>query len=122
MEYIRKVDFAALAATEDRVTQRLLDGTSGATSCTVSCIKTPPGSGSPEGSHIHPVDQIFYILKGTMNIEVDNGTHECGPGTLVVFPAGVAHRNWNGSTEPTLHLSIAAPLPSTTLPFSTRVE
>src|SRR6266550_7107648 len=36
MEYIRKVDFARLAATDERLSQPLLDHESGATSCTVS--------------------------------------------------------------------------------------
>jgi len=121
MEYIRKVDFAAFDATAERVNQRLLDETSGATSVGVNCVKTPPGGGSASGLHVHAVDQIFYVLKGAMTFEIDGGVHLTGPGTLVVLPANVSHRNWNASNEPTIHLVFNAGLPKAGIPFATRV-
>ena len=73
MEYVRMVDFAAIdrSGPNERFTQTLFDQTSGAKSCTIQCIKTPAGGGSPAGLHTHRVDQIFYILKGTMSIEIE---------------------------------------------------
>src|SRR5262245_37445342 len=103
----------------DRASQRLLDHSSGGTSRQVSYIKTPPRSGSPEGLHTHEVDQIFYVLEGVMSIEIEGQRHEAGPGSLIVFPAGVPHRNWNAGNEPTVHLSIAAPAPDPDKPFAT---
>jgi quercetin dioxygenase-like cupin family protein len=122
MEYLRKVDFAHLDAGDSRVSQSLLDHDSGATTCTVNCIKTPPGEGSPAGMHTHAVDQLFYILSGTMNLEIDGTGHVAGPGTLVVFPAGVPHRNWNGSAEATIHLAFNTPLPEQGVPFARPVK
>jgi mannose-6-phosphate isomerase-like protein (cupin superfamily) len=122
MNYLRKVDFAQLAATQDRVSQSLLDRDSGATSCSVNCIKTPPGEGSPAGMHTHVVDQIFYILSGTMHLEIAGEPHVAGPGTLVVFPASVPHRNWNGGEEPTIHLAFNTPLPELGVPFARPVK
>jgi mannose-6-phosphate isomerase-like protein (cupin superfamily) len=55
------------------------------------------------------VDQLFYILSGTMSLEIEGKRYEAGPGTLVVFPAGVPHRNWNGGNEATVHLAINSP-------------
>jgi quercetin dioxygenase-like cupin family protein len=122
MDNIRTVDFAALRASADRHTQRLLDRASGATTCQISCIKTPPRSGSPEGLHTHDVDQIFYVLEGTMSIEVAGASSEAGPGSLIVFPNGVAHRNWNAGQEATVHLSIAVPLPDANITFAKPVK
>ena len=122
MNYLRKVDFAQLAASRERVSQSLLDRDSGATSCSVNCIKTPPGEGSPAGMHTHVVDQIFYILSGTMHLEIAGEPHVAGPGTLVVFPAGVPHRNWNGGEEPTIHLAFNTPLPELGVPFARPVN
>jgi mannose-6-phosphate isomerase-like protein (cupin superfamily) len=122
LEYIRKVDFARLAATDSRVSQPLLDFESGATSCTVNCIKTPPGEGSPAGMHTHVVDQLFYILSGTMNLEIAGESYVAKPGTLVVFPAGVPHRNWNGGEEPTIHLAFNSPMPDPNEPFARPVS
>jgi mannose-6-phosphate isomerase-like protein (cupin superfamily) len=118
LQYLRTVDFAELEAAHERLVQPLLDRDSGATTCSVNCIKTPPGEGSPAGMHTHVVDQLFYILSGRMNLEIAGREYIADPGTLVVFPAGVPHRNWNGGTEPTVHLAFNTPLPSPDEPFA----
>jgi mannose-6-phosphate isomerase-like protein (cupin superfamily) len=120
MEYLRRVDLAAVAATRpgERFSQWLLDHDSGGTHCSINYIQTPAGGGSPAGMHTHVVDQIFYVLQGTMSLEIEGNQYAAGPGTLVVFPAGVPHRNWNGGSEPTVHLAFNAPLPDPAEPFA----
>lgn len=123
MEYVRTVDFAAIdkSGADERVTQRLFDHTSGAKTCSINCIKTPAGGGSPAGMHVHAVDQIFYILSGTMSIEMEGKQYDCSPGSLIVFPSGIRHRNWNGGSEPTVHLAFNTPLPDPNVPFAESV-
>jgi len=122
MEYLRTVDQSAMAAAGDtRFSQWLLDDKSGSKHCSINFIKTPAGGGSPAGMHTHVVDQIFYVLSGTMNLEIEGKPYEAGPGTLVVFPAGVPHRNWNGGSEPTVHLAFNAPIPDPAVPFAVPV-
>ena len=123
MEYVRTVDFAAIdkSGADERVTQILFDHTSGAKTCSINCIKTPAGSGSPAGMHFHAVDQIFDILSGTMSIAIEGKQYACSPGSLIVFPAGVRHRNWNGSNEPIVHLAFKTPLPDPNVPFAESV-
>jgi mannose-6-phosphate isomerase-like protein (cupin superfamily) len=123
MEYLRHVDSVAFAAAgvDDRISQALLDHDSGGKHCSINYIRTPAGGGSPAGMHTHLVDQIFFVLSGTMSLQIEETAYEAGPGTLVVFPAGVPHRNWNGGTEPTVHLAFNAPLPDPQLPFATPV-
>jgi quercetin dioxygenase-like cupin family protein len=111
MEFLRTVDFERLAASGGKESQQLLGNDSGVTSCTVNCIKTPPGDRPPATVYTHPFDQLFYVLSGTMSLEIGGNKHEAGPGTLVVLPAGVPHRNWNGGSEPTLHLVIEPDMP-----------
>ena len=41
MEYVRKVDFDRLAAGNERVSQTLIGHDSGASRCSINCIKTP---------------------------------------------------------------------------------
>jgi len=120
LEYVRKIDFTAIrqSGADERLTQALYDHASGAENCSVNCIKTPAGGGSPGGLHTHVFEQIFYILSGTMSIEVEGQQFDCGPGTLIIFPAGVPHRNWNGGSEPTVHLVFNTPLPDPALPFT----
>jgi mannose-6-phosphate isomerase-like protein (cupin superfamily) len=123
MEYVRRVDEAALSAAgkDERFSQWLLDHTSGGQHCSINWIRTPAGSGSPAGTHTHVVDQIFYILGGIMSLEIEGKEYSAGPGSLVVFPAGVPHRNWNGGTEPTVHLAFNVPLPDPNVPFARSV-
>ena len=123
MEYVRKVDFTAIegSGADERLTQSLFDHTTGAKTCTVNCIKTPPGGSSPAGMHVHDVDQIFYVLSGTMSIEIEGKCYECPPGSLIVFPTGIRHRNWNDGTEPTVHLAFNTPLPDPDAPFARSV-
>ena len=120
MEYVRKVDEAAVAAAgpNERFSQWLLDHNSGGKHCSINWIRTPAGGGSPAGMHTHTVDQIFYVLAGTMSLEIEGREYAAGPGSLVVFPAGVPHRNWNGGSEPTIHLAFNAPLPDPNVPFA----
>jgi mannose-6-phosphate isomerase-like protein (cupin superfamily) len=123
MQYLRQVDQAALDAAQpgERFSQWLLDHDSGAQHCSINYIRTPAGGGSPAGMHTHVVDQIFYILSGTMSLEIEGQPYAAGPGTLVVFPAGVPHRNWNGGTEPTVHLAFNTPMPDPNTPFAVPV-
>jgi len=123
MEYLRKVDFAAFdtADPKDRITQVMLDHASGSKHCSINTIKTPAGGGSPAGLHVHVVDQIFYIISGVMSIEMEGTSFEAPPGSFVYFPAGVPHRNWNGGSEPTIHIAFNTPMPDPGVPFATTV-
>lgn len=122
--FARPVDTNLLgsAAIDERLVQRLLDHESGAVTCSVSIIRTPPGGESPAGLHVHDVDQLFYVLSGIMSVEAAGRTFSAGPNTLVVLPAGVPHRNWNGGAGATLHLAFSAPLPDPARPFARPVD
>src|ERR1700738_2765391 len=124
MHYLRQIDQVALQASApgERFSQWLLDQDSGSQHCSINYIRTPAGGGSPAGMHTHVVDQIFYILSGTRSREMEGKPYEAGPGTLVLFPAGVPHRNWNGGTEPTVHLAFNVPMPDPNAPFAISVE
>src|SRR3954465_2276259 len=108
MEYVRTIDAAALAPAPPGApySEWLLDHTTGGRHCSVNYIRTPAGGGSPAGLHTHVVDQIFYVLSGVMSIEIDGRQQECPPGSLIVFPAGVPHRNWNAGPAATVHLAV----------------
>jgi quercetin dioxygenase-like cupin family protein len=108
--YVRSVDPKA-AAPGERFSQKLIDATSGGSQAGVNYIRTPPGGGSPRGRHTHEWEQLFYVLDGVMSIEVDGQRHEVGPGNLIVFPAGMPHRNWNDTDSDTVHLAINVPMP-----------
>lgn len=103
---------------DKRFEQNLIDATNGGMDTMVRYVATPPGEGSPAGPHIHEFDQLFYIVAGVMNIEIEGDLFEAGPGSLVVFRQGVRHRNWNGGSEETIHLAINTPMPDPDKPLA----
>jgi len=117
MDYLRKIDVAALPR-DQRLNEPLVGHGDGVTGASVAVVVTPPGEGSPAGLHTHVFDQIFFILGGTMSVISDGTQYEPDAGTLVVFPAGVPHRNWNAGTEATVHLAVNAPFPDPDEPFA----
>ena len=123
MRHVTKVDHTAeeAAGPNARFSQALVDESLGLRTCTINYIRTPAGGGSPAGLHTHVVDQVFYLLGGTMGIEIAGEQFEVGPGSTVVFPAGVPHRNWNAGSEPTIHLAINVPAPDPNAPFAQTV-
>lgn len=118
--HIRPIDQEQLFGGDPSARARLpmLDRSSGAEHLSLVMIRTPPGGGSPEGLHVHRFEQAFYLVSGTMTIEIDGVQEEAGTGSIIVFPAGQPHRNWNSGSVDTVHLSIGAPLPDDGAPYS----
>jgi quercetin dioxygenase-like cupin family protein len=123
--WLRQTDFPAFAALapDQRYTQRLLDRTSGGERVGVSLIRTPAGQGSPEGLHTHDFEQVFYVVSGEMNVEIDGETFRAPAGSLIRFPQGIPHRNWNDEdASDTLHLAINVPAPAPGQPLAKPVR
>jgi quercetin dioxygenase-like cupin family protein len=119
-DYLRVVDAAAIAAlnADERLSQPLVGRRTGTESCSINHVCTPPGGGSPAGVHVHEVDQLVYVLDGTMEFDIDGHDVVANRGSLVVIPAGAVHRHWNAGTERSMHLVINAPAPDLDRPLS----
>jgi mannose-6-phosphate isomerase-like protein (cupin superfamily) len=91
-------------------TQQLADRSTGSDNVRVYYARVQPGAGGP-ATHIHDFDQLYWILQGTMQLEIALKTYSAGPNTLVVLPAGVPHRNWNDGPDVESHLAVLAPAP-----------
>lgn len=77
--------------------------------------RVEPGAGNSR-MHLHRFDQYYYVTEGTLGVDIGLDSHEVGPDTLVVIPAGVPHRNRavGDSLESHLTLNVPAPaMPST---------
>lgn len=44
-------------------------------------------------------DELFFVLKGVLNMEFRDRTEEVGPGELIIVPAGVEHRPVTATDE-----------------------
>ena len=88
MQYVRPVDLNAFPR-DDFHSEFVADRTSGLDSCICIVTRVPPGKGSPWRPHTHPADQLYYVLRGEMNVRIGAREVVAGPNDLVYIPAGV---------------------------------
>lgn len=44
--------------------------------------------------HVHRrEDEAFVVLEGKVFVDTEGGTHEVGPGEMLIVPAGLKHRS-----------------------------
>jgi mannose-6-phosphate isomerase-like protein (cupin superfamily) len=61
--------------------------------------------------HHHPVDQLYFILEGELEIEIGSSTLTAGKHELVILPRETIHRNYNRGDVDELHLEVILPSP-----------
>jgi mannose-6-phosphate isomerase-like protein (cupin superfamily) len=91
-------------------TQSMADRSTGSEHVRLYVARVPAGGGGP-AMHVHEFDQLYFVLRGTMQLEIALGRYTAGPNTLVILPAGVPHANWNEGPEIESHLALLAPTP-----------
>jgi mannose-6-phosphate isomerase-like protein (cupin superfamily) len=109
IEVVRPLDESRFDAA--RFSQVVLaDRSSGLSTLSLGVFRVPPGGSGP-GMHVHRFDQIYYMIAGSMELDLGLEHYTVGPNTLVVIPAGMPHRNWNASAEAEYHLNLRVPEP-----------
>ncbi|MEV7976797.1 cupin domain-containing protein [Streptomyces sp. NPDC086519] len=96
--------------------QPLVDPESGSHRTVVNYMEVDPGKAGP-GTHVHEFDQYYLVLEGQLTVEVALEKHIVEPGTLVVLPAGVPHRQYNEGDVTEKHLGVLAPAPEPGRPW-----
>lgn len=75
----------------------------------VTVVELGPGEKTPMHAHKEPVEEIYVVLEGTVDIETpDEFIEGATPGTIAYFPPGVEHRPVNNYDEPTVELGVRA--------------
>ena len=82
----------------------------------------PPGTGTTSGLHVHPANQVYFILSGTMHVQLGTEEFVVGPNQLVVIPQGMPHWNWNAGAEDEVHFELIVPSPEVGQPILTQVD
>lgn len=80
------------------------------------------GGGCGPGLHTHKVNQLYYLLDGTMNVRLGRDVYTADAGTLVFIPRGLPHCNWNTSDAPESHFEVLLPAPAAGAPILEMVE
>lgn len=61
-------------------------------------------------AHVDPMEEIYFVLSGTGEMEVDQEKNRVGPGDAVWIPQGVSHALLNTGTQDCIVLVVASPL------------
>lgn len=114
--YVRTADEAILAGDPpypgmDMTFEWLVSREIGPEHASIYLAEVRPNSRGPH-LHVHDFDQFYFVLEGSMAVQIGAKEYEAGPNTLVVLPAGVPHRQWNPGSEPERHIAILAPEPA----------
>lgn len=60
--------------------------------------------------HYHPqTEEIYYILRGTASMRIDQETRDVGPGDAIAIPPGQTHQITNTGGETLVFLCCCAP-------------
>lgn len=46
-------------------------------------------------AHSHPFHELIAPVRGVIHVAIDGQVHAFGPGTLLLYPAGVIHAEWS---------------------------
>jgi mannose-6-phosphate isomerase-like protein (cupin superfamily) len=88
----------------------LLDRDRGASHMGLYRAEVPVGSGGPP-LHFHDFDQFYFVLDGTLTVQIGLTRFDVERDHLVVLPAGVPHTQWNDGSVPERHIAILSPIP-----------
>lgn len=76
----------------------------------------PPGTFTEN----HPIhddrEQVYYIVSGTMSLDIDGQKHEVKPGSFVYVPRGVEHNHRNNGNEDLIFITVNCPVRSGEVP------
>lgn len=67
--------------------------------------------GCGPGLHYHHSDQIYFLTRGSVQIQLGDELHDVPTGSLIFIPAGTPHKNWNSGEGTEAHLEMLFPSP-----------
>jgi mannose-6-phosphate isomerase-like protein (cupin superfamily) len=108
--YIAQADDSRLGGSAF-VVDWLLDRDRGGSHMGLYRAEVPAAAGGPP-LHFHGFDQFYFVLEGTLTVQIGLTCYDVTPNNLVVLPAGVPHSQWNKGDVPERHIAILSPLPA----------
>lgn len=119
MRSVRPIDWDA--AQNRRDTGRLGHVLYSGETCYIMASKVPAGV-EGAATHVHVADQVYFIVEGTLEIELGDETVVASAGQSVFIPAGLPHHNRNASDADEVHLEIIAPAVPPGQPLATFID
>ena len=115
VEYIRKLDdvpgFSEIPLPGHKETKAvdkiLIDPVTGSNNFMLMWSRLNPESGTE--SHIHPVEQSFFVLNGALKIHIAGKEYTAERNSAVLIPAGEKHQVTATGKDPAIFLVIFSP-------------
>jgi len=106
MEYVRS--FQPESLDKDKFGFQVLADTE---SAVVTGCRVPEGASGFQ-RHIHDADQVYFVLQGIMEGEIDGRKFRAEAGSVVFVPEGAPHSNRYPGPGPEMHLDVIVPATS----------
>ena len=90
----------------DEVTLLATGAQTGGTMTAVKVLARP-GSGPPPHTHVYA--ELFYVVEGELEIELEGTNHIVNAGELAAVPGGAVHTYRNPTAEPVSFLAVLHP-------------
>ena len=87
---------------------KVLGDATGGAFAVVEHTLAPHTLAAPLHTH-HDVDELSYVLEGTIGVRIGAQEVAAGPGTFVLKPKGIAHTFWNAGATPARLLELIWP-------------
>lgn len=88
LEQVKNIGRMPREAVTDQMSRRMVVGRN--QMLTVWNMK----KGAHSSAHRHPEEQIFWILSGQIEFEIDGQRRTCGPNDIGVIPGDTLHEAW----------------------------
>jgi mannose-6-phosphate isomerase-like protein (cupin superfamily) len=90
--------------------QMLANRSTGSEHGMIGAARVAPSAPSP-GYRLHPFDEFYFILDGSLTVDVAGEVHTATRHDLIVVPARTPYRAWNAGDHLERHLTIVTPEP-----------
>jgi mannose-6-phosphate isomerase-like protein (cupin superfamily) len=92
--------------------QVLANRASGSEHGMVSLTRLAPQPDEPPVYRVHSFDELWFVLEGTLTVDIAGEKIAAQRHDLVIIPGGVPYRVWNAETTQERHLTVVTPEPN----------
>jgi mannose-6-phosphate isomerase-like protein (cupin superfamily) len=123
--YTRTLDAGEASSAGARTEWTIADDAYGVRSARIHTVELAECE-APSNPQVLDVDHLMFVLEGRLTLAIAGQDTVGDAQSLIVIPAGVAHRQWNPSPLPVRYLDVQVPAPemytSLAPPLSTHQE
>ena len=110
--YTRTLDAGEASIAGARTQWTIADEACGVRSARIHTVELAQCE-APSNPQVLDVDHLMFVLEGRLTLAIAGQDTVGDAQSLIVIPAGVAHRQWNPSSSPVRYVDVQVPAPET---------